>query len=305
MRVKSFTVNPHPQWYSGSRFFYKSRVANAFDEIAVKDPSVVYTGGRYHLFYTGVTNRGWWQMGYASAETLDGLAGSSHIFLNTLKENYFCAPQVFYFQPHKMWYLIYQDGCFGAAYATTKTIDDPDSWKGPVDLGIPRPKGYDFWIICDKRYAYIYYTPDGNTRTIIWRRTRLKNFPSGWGPPAIAISGPFEAVSVYKSLADSMYYLLPENFENPKYYELWAATNPGGPWSKISDKWISRENLVKKGENWINNVSHGEIIRAGINQKLEIKDINRVDFLVHGAVDIDFSDFAQIPWDLGIIHNYK
>jgi hypothetical protein len=282
MEAKSYVVNQHPEWYADSRCFYKSGVPDAFDEIAVKDPSIVHTGGTYHLFYTGVTNRGWWQTGYATASTLGGLKDAPHIFLHTLKENYFCAPQVFYFEPHKKWYLIYQDGDYGAAYATTKTIDDPDSWKGPVTLGIPRPNGYDFWVICDDRYAYVFYTPDGNTRTLIWRRTPLKHFPAGWGPPAIAISGPFEGVSVYKCRADGMYYLLPENFEDPRYYELWTAASPEGPWRKIAEKWISRRNIVNAGEPWTTNVSHGEIIRAGINQKLEINDIkNKNQIYIH------------------------
>ena len=84
MEVKSMSVNPHPEWYADSRYFCKSGVPNAFDEIAVKDPSMVHTGGKYHLFYTGVTNKGWWQTGYASAATIDGFINAPHIFLHTL-----------------------------------------------------------------------------------------------------------------------------------------------------------------------------------------------------------------------------
>ena len=64
-------------------------------------------------------------------------------------------------------------------------------------------------------------------------------------------------------------------------------------------------NLVFNADHWTDNVSHGELLRAGINQKLEINDINRADFLIQGAVNGNYSDYAHIPWDLGFIHNYS
>jgi len=44
------------------------------------------------------------------------------------------APQVFYFEPHKLWYLIYQTKDFNRQpiYSTTATIDKPESWRGTV-----------------------------------------------------------------------------------------------------------------------------------------------------------------------------
>jgi hypothetical protein len=85
----------------------------------------------------------------------------------------------------------------------------------------------------------------------------------------------FEGVCVYRSISDGRYYLLPEDYSDNRYYELWTATKLSGPWTKRSEKWASRRNIVFDADHWTDNVSHGEIVRAGVNQKLEISDINR------------------------------
>ena len=41
-----------------------------------------------------------------------------------------------------------------------------------------------------------------------------------------------------------------------------------------------------------------------MNQRLEINDINRVDFLIQGTTQLSCCPYQQIPWDLGIIRNY-
>src|ERR1041384_1061080 len=56
----------NPTWYAQARCFLDGP-AGAFDDLAVKDPSIVYSGGKYHLFYTGRDKGagGLWRMGYA------------------------------------------------------------------------------------------------------------------------------------------------------------------------------------------------------------------------------------------------
>lgn len=71
-----------------------------------------------------------------------------------------------------------------------------------------------------------------------------------------------------------------------------------------SEKWALRGNLSYKAEKWTNHVSHGEIIRAGYNQKMEINNIDRVEFLIQGTNSLS-GPYQQIIWDLGIIRNYK
>jgi cellulase/cellobiase CelA1 len=94
-----------------------------------------------------------------------------------------------------------------------------------------------------------------------------------------------------------------EDMKDNRYYELWTSSSAGGPWTQVAEKWAYRGNIVYNADNWTTSVSHGDIIRAGTNQKLEINDINRVDFLIQGTTNLSGA-YQQIPWDLGVIHNY-
>jgi len=254
-----------------------------------------------------VTNQGLWQTGYASATTIPGLVNANHVFLNVIRENYFCAPQVFYFEPQGTWYMVYNSGTYGAAYATTTDIADPDSWEGPQNLGLPDPVGYDYFIICDDKDAYIFYSESGEARKVIWRRTPLSSFPSGWSSAQTAVTDTFEGVAVYKCLSDGKYYLLCEDYNDNRYYGLWTSSGLAGPWSQVAIKWASQRNISFTKDAWTDNISHGEILRSGYNQKIEINDIDRADYLIQGAItnNVNYGEYWQIPWDLGIIRNYS
>lgn len=296
--------NPNPTWNVDDPVLFRTK-AEPFDHFAVKDPTIVFAGGRYHIFYTGANASGGWQMLYSSASTLEGFRTATHVFMNRISESYFAAPEVFFFEPHGLWYLIYQDGTFGAAFATTTNIADPNSWSGPRSLGISGNLGWDYYVICDDASCYMYNTPSDGSRRIYVRRTSLASFPTGWSAPSVALTDTFEGTNVYRSIADGQYYLVVEDLLDNRYYELWTSSSAGGPWTKVSEKWAWRGNLVFNGSSWTNNVSHGEFIRAGINQKLEISDINRVDFLIQGSTQLSCCPYQQIPWDLGIIRNYR
>ncbi|HEU4328992.1 MAG TPA: non-reducing end alpha-L-arabinofuranosidase family hydrolase [Roseiflexaceae bacterium] len=295
--------NPNPTWYVDPPILYRAK-AEPYDHYAVKDPTIVYSGGRYHMFYTGANASGGWQMLYSSATTLEGFRTAPHIYLSKIGESYFCAPEVFYFEPHRLWYLIYQDGTHGAAYATTSNIADPNSWSGPKPLGASGNMGWDYYVICDDANCYMYNTPSDGSGRIYVRRTTLANFPTGWGAPSVAVTDTFEGVNVYRSIADGQYYLVVEDMKDNRYYELWTSSSAGGPWRQVAEKWAWRGNLVYNADRWTTSVSHGDILRPGVNQKLEISDINRVDFLIQGTLNLS-GPYQQIPWDLGIIRNYS
>jgi hypothetical protein len=280
-------ANPNPTWYVGSRCFYNGPT-NAWDDISVKDPSIVYANGKYHLFYTGYAKSGTFQMGTASASTIDGLRTAQHKKLDLNgswgRNGSYGAPQVFYMESKHMWYLIYQ-GSLGACYATTTNIDDPNSWSGPKSMGANGNMGWDYWVICDDQNAYMFNTPQDGSHNIYCRKTSLANFPNGWGPATVAVRDTFEGACVYKSKADNKYYMIVEDMKDNRYYELHQANSLNGPWTKVSEKWASSHNLSYTADRWTNRVSHGEILRSGINQKLEINDINRADFLIQGSMD--------------------
>ncbi|MFZ5988939.1 MAG: non-reducing end alpha-L-arabinofuranosidase family hydrolase, partial [Bacillota bacterium] len=297
------TPNPNPIWYVDNPVIFHRQLP-PYDYYGAKDPTIVYYGDKYHVFYTGANQSGGWQMLYTSASTIEGLKDAPRTFMSKISEAYFCAPEVFYFEPQKLWYLVYQDGTFGAAYSTTTNIADPNSWNGPQSFGISGNMGWDYFIICDDQYAYMYNTPSDGSGRLYMRKTSLANFPKGWSAPTVAMSGVFEGAEVYKSLADGKYYLLIEDMKDGRYYELWQSSSAGGPWTQVAEKWAWRGNLSYNGDRWTTNVSHGELIRAGYNQKLEINDINKVDFLIQGTTSLA-GEYQQIIWDLGLIRNYK
>lgn len=296
--------NANPSWSVDERVIFHGQ-AKPYDYYGAKDPTIVKYDGKYHVFYTGANQGGGWQMLYTSASTIAGLKTASRTYMSKIGEAYFCAPEVFYYEPQKLWYLVYQDGTYGAAYSTTTNIADPNSWSGPHSFGISGNMGWDYYIICDDQYAYMYNTPSDGSGNLYIRKTTLANFPKGWSAPSVAIKNTFEGAEVYKSKADGQYYLLIEDMKDGRYYELWTSANAGGPWTQVAEKWAWRGNLTKyNSDKWTTNVSHGELIRAGYNQNLEIGDINKVDFLIQGTTNMN-AEYQQIIWDLGLIRNYN
>ncbi|KNY27824.1 non-reducing end alpha-L-arabinofuranosidase family hydrolase [Pseudobacteroides cellulosolvens] len=302
--VLNAAANANPSWTVDEPVIFH-RELPPYDYYGAKDPTIVYYGGKYHVFYTGANQSGGWQMLYTSASTIPELKNAKRTYMSKIGESYFCAPEVFYFEPQKLWYLVYQDGTYGAAYSTTTNIADPSSWKGPQSFGISGNMGWDYFVICDDQNAYMYNTPDDGSGRLYMRKTSLSNFPKGWSAPTVAMSGVFEGAEVYKSLADGKYYLLIEDMKDGRYYELWTSSSAGGPWTQVAEKWAWRGNLTKYNSTtkWTTNVSHGELIRTGYNQKLEINDINHVDFLIQGTLSLS-GDYQKLIWDLGLIRNY-
>ena len=73
---------------------------------AQKDPTVVFHGGKWHVFMT-VKLPGRSAIEYCSFEKWEDADRSQRTILKVSGSDYYCAPQVFYFSSHKKWYLIY------------------------------------------------------------------------------------------------------------------------------------------------------------------------------------------------------
>src|SRR5574340_397405 len=174
---------------------------------AQKDPTVVFHGGRWHVFMTVKLPRRS-AIEYCSFEKWEDADRSARTILKVSDSNYYCAPQVFYFAPHKKWYLIYQMGVPGAkmmwvAYSTTANIADPGSWtraKPILDGGQDDPRkvgGLDYWIICDQQRAYLFLTSLDGKMWRLW--TDLGQFPNGFGHCQLALEAKvFEASHTYR-----------------------------------------------------------------------------------------------------------
>src|SRR5882762_3749126 len=74
---------------------------------SVKDPSVVHFCGQWHLFCTIRGEKRTHQIEYMAFDDWKNASTALRQIL-TITNNYFCAPQVFWFTPHQKWYLIYQ-----------------------------------------------------------------------------------------------------------------------------------------------------------------------------------------------------
>ena len=284
----------------------------SFDETAVKDPSIVRHGGRWHVFYTA-RGRGRYATGYVSARTLGGLATAPrHLIAQARGERdpYGCAPQVFWFAPGKRWYLVFQtnDTNYGPTFCTAERIDDPASWS-PARPLLPkdeRAKWIDFWVVADARHAYLFYTRDHDE--VISRRTDLADFPGGWGPPSVAMSGVHEAVHVYRAKGRRPeYHLFYEMNDGVRFFGMARAASLAGPWTRVTDRYATGEMLAPPltrsmaDPPWTEMVSHGELLRAGHDERLEY-DPARPRWLIQGLRKAAYREpYPEMPWSLGLI----
>jgi hypothetical protein len=295
-------------WKAGPPLFAPGP-AGSFDETAVKDPSIVFAGGLWRLFYTA-RGRGLYTIGYAAARSLPELASARRYQLPQLrgeKENYAAAPQVFYFRPQKQWYLIYQttDGWYQPVFSTTRDIDKPESWSRPKPL-VAHPekeKWIDFWVICDETKAYLFFTR--SHREVVVMTTALADFPAGFANPRVVLSPLIEAAHVYRVEGTSPRYQM--LFEIPdgslrKYGRATAATLLG-PWRTDTTDYAAGRQLTYDSSTprWTDEVSHGELLRTGIDERLEVA-AHPVQFLIQGMRSAQHQgEYPALPWRLGLI----
>jgi len=280
----------------------------AFDEVSVKDPSVVFFEGKWHVFYTARGSREY-TTGYVSSPTLEGLRNTPHHELKQVRgrsSRYACAPQVFFFAPQGLWYLVYQtrDANYQPVYSTTKTIDRPESWSEPEVL-VEKHEGakwIDFWVICDERTAYLFYTRSHRDVTV--RTTTLDAFPHGWSKGKPVLGGVHEAVHIYKVKGLEEYHMIYElNERGVRSFGLAKANHLAGPWERVTDRYATGAQLGYESGSprWTEMVSHGEMIRSGYDQRLEY-DADSPVMLIQGRLN-DTSDtpYPSLPWKLGLL----
>lgn len=281
--------------------------AGSFSEVSVKDPSIVFFQGKWHLFFTA-RSRQEYTTGYACADNLDELRDAPRHELKQVrgKTRYGCAPQVFYFSPQKRWYLVYQtrDSNYQPAYATTATLSDPASWTParPLIKKDASAKWIDFWVICDDKQAYLFYTQ--SHRDIMVRSTGLNSFPAGWGEAHKVFTGVHEAVHIYKVRDRGEYHMIYElNKGGVRSYGLAVADHLMGPWKKQTDAHATGEMLrYQDGQSpWTEMVSHGEAIRSGYDEKLEYQP-GHARWLIQGIMAAENKGpYPGLPWKLGLI----
>jgi hypothetical protein len=283
---------------------------------AQKDPTVVFYEGKWHVFMT-VKLPGRSAIEYCSFERWEDADGSRRTILKVSDSDYYCAPQVFYFSPHEKWYLIYQMGVPGAkymwvAYSTTSTIADPNSWtraRPILDGGENDPRkvgGLDYWIICDAERAYLFLTSLNGKMWRLW--TNLEDFPKGFGHCELALEAAiFEASHTYKLKGTDKYLTIIEE-NGRRYYKAYLADRLDGQWTPVADTaekpFAGWKNIrpARGVEPWIDNVSHGELIRDGYDQTLTV-DPGHLRLVFQGMLDKHKAGkgYGQFQWRLGML----
>ena len=286
---------------------------------SVKDPSVVRHGNRWHLFCTIRSAKRSHQIEYCSfADWKDANSATRHVL--KLSGGYFCAPQVFYFGPQRKWYMILQVAdpsgrpLLQPAYSTSDDVSDPASWTKPELLYTTHPENVkawiDFWVICDSDKAHLFFTSNNG---LLWRaETKLASFPRGWDAPRVVIEGDiFEASCTYKLKGQEKYLTLVEAEAKGRaggwrYFKAYLADALDGSWKPLADAWdnpfAGPVNVGFAGQKWSDSISHGELLRAGVDERLEV-DPADLRFLYQGVLERDRKGkpYGEIPWRLGIL----
>ena len=287
--------------------------------VAIKDPTVVFAGGRWHLYATIKPDRP------ATMEYLNFTdwpsADAAPRRVVSLVESYHCAPQVFYFRPQHRWYLLYQwndktNNFFGPAYSTLDGVAKPETLTRPVML-FPRkpehvPHWIDFWVICDDARAWLFFTGDDGR---FWRSgTAPADFPAGWSRPELALQAGanelLEASHTYRLKGTGRFLTLIEAIGpgGQRYYKAWLADRLDGAWRPLAASWehpfaSSRNVRFAPGvEPWTDSISHGELLRDGIDETLTV-DPAHLRFLFQGctAKERNGKGYGQFPWRLGML----
>lgn len=298
-------------WVASAPVLQPDRTA-ADPQISVKDPTVVRHGGRWHLFCTLRQDSGKVDIVYLNFADWADAADAKQTILN-LHDQYYCAPQVFYYRPHRKWYLVYQMAdqrqkpSFGPAWSCTETLDDPVSWSKPRWLLSSWPEGrrwIDFWVICDDRAAHLFYTSNNGQ---MWHAESPGGaFPGDWSEPELAIQGDiFEASHTYLLKGMDRYLTVVEaQGEGRRYYKAYLADDLAGPWRGLADsreKPFASYRNVRQAAEWTTSISHGELLRSGIDERLEV-DPAHLQFLIQGVTDQQYRQkYSQIPWRLGLL----
>ncbi|MEN8139217.1 MAG: non-reducing end alpha-L-arabinofuranosidase family hydrolase [Bacteroidota bacterium] len=340
----------YEKWTVSNPVFTKGK-EGTMDDASVKDPTIVFYNGKYHLFYTTkalrknkhlhehITINGS-GLGYVAAPTIEELNTAKRHNMNEINEYEIVAPQVFYFEPQKLWYIVAHTLVEGRPdlmpiYMTNPNIEDVNGWAKPKPFNLKKMNdGFwiDFWVITDEEKAHLFYTD--HEGSMFRFETALQDFPNGFNrkeETVLTIRGEdekgiwrmHEASHIYYVKKEKKYLALLECVRpHPLNQDYWdsrvrfhvavVADKLEGPWERVetenNDFMGDPDNLYyEDGTKCVyDNVSHPELIRGGYDSKLEIEDYN-LQMLIQSfdAEKVpDNYDYNDLPYELAIMKNY-
>ncbi|MFC1490393.1 non-reducing end alpha-L-arabinofuranosidase family hydrolase [Candidatus Latescibacterota bacterium] len=285
--------------------------------VSVKDPTVVHYDGLWHIYATAYsTSANTWSMVYLNFKEWSDAPNAklTYIDVNPSLSGYHCAPHMFYFTPHKKWYLTFQSQ--QPQYCTTDDITKPETWTAPKDFfdGKPESLGRNQWIdyhlIADDTHVYLFFTGDDGR---FWRsRTTIEDFPNGMSEPELAIQENrnvlFEGSITYKIKGTDTYVTLIEALSPARYYRAWISDSLDGEWTPVegATTWevpfagINNVTFEDGVTPWTRDISHGELLRDGYDEKMII-DPNNMRFLFQGRDAESGGNYSLLPYRLGLL----
>jgi hypothetical protein len=284
--------------------------------VSVKDPTIVRYNDLWHIYATAYsTSARTWSMVYLNFKDWSDASKAKLYYIdqNPNLRGYHCAPNLFYFRPHKKWYLVFQSQ--QPQYSTTDDLSKPETWTKPQDFFETKPASaprlwIDYWMICDDTYAYLYFT--GDNGRVYRSRTRIEDFPKGMSDPEICIEGQrfdvFEGSMTYKIKGTGTYLTLVEAIGPARYYRAWMSDSLDGEWTPISDAttWekpfagINNVTFEDGVTPWTRDISHGELIRDGYDETMTI-DPNHLQLLYQGRDPASNGNYNLLPYRLALL----
>eukprot|EP00727_Mastigamoeba_balamuthi_P013883 m51a1_g9117 putative beta- -xylanase (331) ;mRNA; f:130604-131661 len=282
----------------------KSDAAHAVK--SVKDPTVVFSNGVYHVVASVFTSTGY-SMVYFNFTTPDRANTAPWYFLDQTAGfgGYKCAPQLFYFAPQGLWYLVFQTPY--PTYSTNKNPGNPKGWSAPKTFFTAMPKSaLDFWIICDDANCHMFFSDDNGG----WFRTStLKSaFPGGWSGQFTTVLKSqnkfeyYEASWVYRLTTQQLYIAGIEGLglDGQRYYQTFTAPSLSGSWTPLTKEFASNRNVVIPSGVWTKSISHGELIRASPDERMLLNPCG-IRFLYQGVDPKSMAQYDQMPYKLGLL----
>jgi hypothetical protein len=285
--------------------------------VSVKDPTIVRYNDLWHIYATAYsTSARTWTMVYLNFKDWSDAPSAELTFIDVnphfTPNRYNCAPHLFYFTPHKKWYLVFQ--AQPPQYCTTEDISKPQTWTAPqnfFDRQVRLPRlPIDYHVICDDTHAYLFFTgDDGN---FYRSRTRIEDFPQGMSDPEIAIKDRrdslFEASITYKIKGTNTYLTVIEALSPARYYRAWTSDRLDGPWTPVpgADSWqtpfagINNVTFEDGVTPWTRDISHGELIRDGYDERM-ILDPSNLQLLYQGRDPASGGRYELLPYQLGLL----
>jgi endo-1,4-beta-xylanase len=316
--AKSAAALPSTFTWSSSGALISPKPDATHNIAGIKDPTVVYYNGKYHVF-ASTANASGYNLVYLNFSDWSQAGSATHHYLDrtAIGSGYRAAPQVFYYAPQRLWYLVYQTG--NASYSTNPDISNPNGWSAPRNFYASMPdiirqnigNGYwvDMWVICDSANCYLFSSDDNGH--LYRSQTTVGQFPNGFTNTVIAAQDSnryalFEASNVYKVQGANQYLLLVEAIgsDGRRYFRSWTTSSLAGSWTPLAatenNPFARASNVTLPAGAWTKDISHGEMIRAGYDQTLTIPAC-RLQYLYQGKDPNASGDYNSLPWRLGLL----